>query len=84
MSSRLHPMRNCPYRSSALPGKLGIQPTCPQCIKIPAKVWQGGGAPDRLAEYDQIGRRKRRKSKKRKSKKRKSKKRKSRTRRRRR
>ena len=70
-----HSMRNCPHKAAALRGQLGLVPTCPQCCKNLDSRWQGGGAPDRFAEYDQRGRRKRRKSKKRKSKKRKSKKR---------
>ena len=77
MSLKKHAMRKCPYQSSAQPGRLGKDPTCPQCSPNPDTRWTGKGGGRRKRKS------KKRKSRKRESKKRKSKKRKSRTRRRR-
>ena len=73
-----HAMRKCPYKSSALPGRLGKDPTCPQCSPNPDTRWTGKGGGRRKRKSKKKSKKKKSKRKsKRKSKKRKSKKKKS-------
>ena len=92
-NEELHFIKNCPYKSSALHGQMGLAPTCPKCKANPSPDVRcakcgllkcvcnrsGGGVPDAADRFAEYDQEhyQRGRRKRRKSKKRKSKKRKS-------